>query len=192
MCRRHAFTIIELMFAVAILAILGAMLAPSATPAVEERLRAVNGALVADLDYARNLAVNNNSSYRVEFDTANNRYTIEHVGTNPALDTLPPHPFASATGTATQHVIPLANLPAATGVQLMGAELGQTMIPVTEIEFGPLGETTETEEVQVWCVVASGDLQRFGVVTIDPVSGLATAGPVQSSGPGGLGMPGGP
>src|SRR5262245_20554250 len=91
--RRCALTLIELLLTIAILGILAAILIPQLTGDLPERLNAGSQIVSTDLDYARSLAVSNNTSYRLTFDPANNLYYLRHSGTNAALNTLPRSPF---------------------------------------------------------------------------------------------------
>src|SRR5262245_26210309 len=77
---RAALTLIELLMTIAVLGILAAILIPQITGDLPERLNAAAQVVSTDLDYARSLAVANNTSYRITFDTANNRYVLRHSG----------------------------------------------------------------------------------------------------------------
>lgn len=83
--RRSGFTLIELMVAVAVLAIVVALAAPSLRRYVEvQRLRAVNSQLVTDLQFARSEAVSRNARVRVTFrgDASQSCYSIYTYSNN--------------------------------------------------------------------------------------------------------------
>ncbi len=189
--KRLGFTLIELLIVISIMAIIGAMVLPSASPAISQRLRAAGDMLGSDLGYARSLAVSNGSNYRVKIDPGNNRYVIEHSGTNASLDVLPPGPFWSASDPTTQHIVDLDLLPTLSqgGVRLAAAATG-TGTPITEIEFGPLGATTESGESQIWFAAGTGTEERSLAVTVNPSTGLATVGQIGGLSPAGIATPG--
>src|SRR3954469_13332677 len=86
-------TLVELLLTIAVLGILAAILIPQLTGDLPERLTAGAQAVAADLDYARSLAVANNSPYSITFDPANNLYYLRHSGANAQFNTLPRSPF---------------------------------------------------------------------------------------------------
>jgi Tfp pilus assembly protein FimT len=175
---RPALTLIEVLLTIAVLAILAGILIPQLSGDLPERLSAASQVVSADLDYARSLAVSNNSSYRITYDIANNKYTLQHSGTNPLFNTLPRSPYKQLDDPTTQQTTKLALLPIpepgvklAAVVQMLGA--GQA---ATSIEFGPLGSTTSTNQSVIWLACGSGSVQRFQSIAVDPVSGLVTIG----------------
>jgi type II secretory pathway pseudopilin PulG len=145
--------------------------------------------VAADAAHARNLAVTNNSSYKITFDRAANRYVITHSGTNGALDVLPTSAFHSASGSTTQHATDLSSLPLGSSlVSLAVVEASNplsagTPVEVLDVEFGPLGETTRTLRTTVWLSAGTSRERKFIGIEIDPVTGLASIGEVQTSVP---------
>lgn len=177
MFRRSAqsgFSLIELLIVVALLAMAAGVILPSTNPSLRDQLESTAEVIAGDIAFTRSLAVANNTSYRITFDLPQNRYVIEHSGTNPAFDALPRSPFAMPGDPATQHIIRLANLPnLGSAARLLGARaLGTSSQPVTDVEFGPLGETTRAEETQIWLAAGSGQVARYLSVRINPVTGL--------------------
>jgi len=188
--RHHGFTLIELLIVISIMAIIGAMVIPSGSPSVSQRLTAAGEMLSSDLGYVRSLAVSNGSTYRVTIDTVNNRYVIEHSGTNSSLDTLPPGPFWAANDPTTQHIVDLDSLPtmAQGGVHLAGVTTDAGTL-TSEVEFGPLGATTEPSETQIWFATGTGSDERSIAVQVNPVTGLTSVEQISGLPIGGIGLP---
>jgi prepilin-type N-terminal cleavage/methylation domain-containing protein len=178
-----AFTIVELLVVIAVMAILAAIAIPHFQPPMNDQLQGAASVVAADLDYARSLAVTNNSTYRVDFSVTENRYVLTHVGSNAALDTLPATPFRPANDAADEHSCDLDRLPhVGATVQLHAVyKASASPQPVTQLEFGPLGGTTRPEATVVWlrCGVAAS--RRFLPITVDPVTGVASIGELQAS-----------
>jgi Tfp pilus assembly protein FimT len=169
------------------MAILAAMIVPSMSPDLAQQLQAAAQRIVADLDHARSLAVTHNSTYRVTLDIGNNRYILEHTGSDSSLDSLPEGPFRDPNDPADQHIVLLDELPSMGGgaVELLAVEHVTAIQTVEgEIEFGPLGETTSNETATIWLQVGDGSLRRYLSIEVDPVSGLSRMGSLQASNPG--------
>lgn len=179
------FSLIEVLMVIVILGILAGLVLPSSNPGLHDQLRSVAQMLRTDLAYGRSLAVANNSSYRLTFDTANNRYLLEHSGSNVALDTLPDSPFRRREDPATQHIVDLDELPhlGPTVRIVAAAEVGTPPQPVADVEFGPLGETTRSAPTQIWLAAGQNADTRYITLTINPVTGLARIEDYTSQGP---------
>lgn len=186
--RRFAagFSLVELLMVVSLMGILAALALPSLTPGVYEELHAAGQLLASDLGYGRSLAVANNSRYRYSFQIAGNRYALQHSGSNPALNALPSAPFRSPSDPPDQQILDLADLPHLAGqnVRLIAVNTaaGVKLNPA-ELEFGPLGETTQTGETVVWLAAGAGAETRYLSIHVNPVTGLATVGEFTASGP---------
>ncbi len=184
------FTLVELMIVVALMGILAAMILPRFEPAVHDQLEGVAQTVAADLAYAQSLAVTNGSNYHLQFETEENRYVLTHSGANPLLDVLPPSPFSSPTDAPDRQTTDLDDLPlVGPGVRIVVVRK-RTAPPqdVTDLEFGPLGETTRPEPTVIWLACSSGADCRYLALTIDPVTGLVSIGNVQSTPPPGIAM----
>lgn len=186
-CRNRAgFTLVELLVVVAIIAVVAGIVLTSAEPQLHAQIRATAERLAADVAYCRGLAVMNNSSYRLTFDMDNNRYSLSHTGTISALDALPDSPFRRPEDPPEEHVVDLSDDDGvgAGGVSLSAVAVGEVVATTTEVlDFGPLGETSNSEATIIWLTAGAGTAQRYIAVLVDPVTGLAWVGDLQAEGP---------
>ncbi len=177
--QRAAVTVIEILLVVVIMAILAGLAIPNANPGILEQLRSAAGILAADLAYARSQAVTYGSQFRVTFSTEEGEYEIEHAGTNPALDDILVNPFAKESTPAGQYVVVLSELPNL-GPEVRLAAIytidagGVPQQPVSDVIFGPLGETARSLNTRVWLAVGAGTATKTITVNINAVTGLAT------------------
>lgn len=180
---RQGFTLLELLLTIAIMSILAAAIIPQLTSDLPERLDAAAQVVSADLDYARSLAVANDSTYQILFQPATNRYYLQHTGVNTLLNVLPRMPFRQNDDPPTQQTTKLGDLPIPEpGVRLVGAVVmqgaGQT---ATNVEFNALGSTTSKYETVVWLVCGTGTSVRYISVHVNPVTGLSEIGSLQTA-----------
>jgi prepilin-type N-terminal cleavage/methylation domain-containing protein len=177
--RSAGFTLLELLMVIAVVAILTAVMLPWGETGSHETMVAAAQTVATDLAYARSLAITNNSNYTMTFDVAQNRYVLEHSGTSDTLDTLPDSIFRNPDDPSTQHIVSLDKLPGiGEPVKLAGVyHMGGTIEPTTSIEFGPLGETTNSGYSIVRLTLGSGSGKRHALVLVNPVTGLATVHP---------------
>jgi len=181
----HGFTLIEVLLVIAVIGIIAAVVIPSATPNTTEQLRAAARMVSTELAYARSLAVSNNSTYRVQFDTAGNRLVIDHTGSNADLDRLPDSPFRHADDPPTQQILDLDDIPrmGAPARLLTVGEYKGFIRRATEMEFGPLGEITGGGWIVLWLGCGNGDEERYIYIVVDPISGLPESSNVTDDGP---------
>jgi Tfp pilus assembly protein FimT len=163
---------------IAVLGILAAILIPQLGGDLPERLNSGAQVVSADLDYARSLAVANNTNYRITFDTAGNRYVLSHSGANPQFNTLPSSPFRQNDDPVDQQTTKLGMLPIPEpGVKLVTVvTLSGSPQTTTSIEFTPLGGTTSSNPTAVWLASGNGTLRRYISIGVDPITGLVTIG----------------
>lgn len=190
--RRNGFSLLELLLVVALISVFSAMLLSQLQPTVASSLQATAEIVAADLDYARGLAVANDSRYCIEFDSVNGRYTLFHAGSNAALDSLPRGPMKAPADGELRHSQRLAALPIPgvkselVGVEQMtapggGETSGSLLAMAAKIEFGPLGELTDGQETTIWLSCGRNSDRRFVPVRVDPVTGLATIGELRTA-----------
>ncbi|MFW6124846.1 MAG: pilus assembly FimT family protein [Pirellulales bacterium] len=179
------FTLIEVLIVVAVIGILAVVVLPSTAPDVNAQLRTAARMVATELAYARSLAVSNNSTYRVTFDTEDDRLVIEHSGVDSGLDVLPDSPFRDPEDPRTQHVLDLTDVPRlGAPVRLVtAAENTGVFRRIDHIQFGPLGELSSTGRVVLWLSSGPADGQHYVYLTVDPVTGLAERGGISTQGP---------
>ncbi|WP_425613872.1 Tfp pilus assembly protein FimT/FimU [Anatilimnocola sp. NA78] len=186
--RRPAFSLVEVLVVLTILGILAGLAIPYLSSTSIDQLQAVAGIVVADIDYARNLAISNGSEYRLTLQPASNRYQLTHSGTNTLLHALPTSPFKSPGDTAAQQTTRLDHLPIGAGhVQLLGAKraTGSTT-ELTEVTFTSLGGTSIPEATLIWLTAGQGSTRRYLAVRINAATGLAEVDPLTATAPTGL------
>jgi prepilin-type N-terminal cleavage/methylation domain-containing protein len=183
--RRTGFTLMELMIVLVLIGLLISMVLPSASPALQEQLRAVGQIISTDLAYARSLAIAHGSTYRLRFEVSQNRYILQHTGADPTLNLLPASPWRNPEDPPDQHIVRLDALPqVGRAVRLAAVRPpSSTDETIGEVEFGPLGGTTASTAVVIWLSAGQGQTQRFLAVTVDPITGLASLGTLSAQAP---------
>ena len=189
-CFRRAFSLVEVLIAVAILGIMAAAAIPYFSSNVPQQMQMAADILANDLVYARGLAVANNSSYRLTFNLAssNSTYVLQHSGTNPALNKLPPSPFHTFNAARTQQTADFTKQPMLYCTVVIAAVQMSPAAPssVTDLEFGPLGNTTRSEVTLIWLSSTATGTRLFIPITVNPITGIVDVGEVQESLPLGI------
>ena len=182
---RAALTLIELLLTIAVLGILAAILIPQLSGDLPERLTAAAQVVSTDLDYARALAVANNTSYAITFDPTNNLYYLRHTGTNPQFNILPASPYRQTSDPPDQQTTKLSQLPLPEpGVQLaVAAQMAGAGQSTATLEFNSLGGTTSAYQTVIWLSCGGGLIKRYVSVQVDPVTGMVTIGPIVAAMP---------
>jgi Tfp pilus assembly protein FimT len=172
----------------AVLGVLAGIAIPYFSSTTTDQLHAAAAVVVADIDYARSLALSNGSEYRLTFEPANNRYQLTHSGTNPLLHALPTSPFKTATDTAATQTTRLDQLPfGANNIRLVGAlRATGSSTELTDLTFTSLGSTSRTEDTLIWLAAGSGTTRRYIAVRVTAATGLAEIDPLTGTGPTGL------
>jgi len=145
---------------------------------VNDQLDAAAQVVVSDLNYVRNLAVTNNSKYRVTFFPDTSQYYFEHSGTNSLLDTLPdsPHGIEATSPTRQTTEINFVSLNTASVHVAAVHALAPSPVNVVNLEFGPLGETTRLQQTTIWLAAGQGTATRYVSLHVNPVTGNTAIG----------------
>ena len=174
---------------VVVMSVLAAMMIPLVGTDTTDKLTAAAEVLAAELENARGLAIANDSSYRLTFNLASNRFDLQHSGANIAFDPLPPSPFRRYDDSATQQTTVLSELPFPRAtVVLQTVVTAPSATPTTNVEFTPLGSTTSTQETIIWLGCGSGTTARFLSVHVDPATGLVEINQPRRALPTGTGL----
>jgi prepilin-type N-terminal cleavage/methylation domain-containing protein len=178
--KRRGLTLVELLITLVVITIVAAMLLPQMGQQIPDQLTAVGQIVAADLEYARSLAVVNNSKYSVTFDLADNRYILRHSGANTLLHVLPSSPFRQNDDPPDAQTTDLAELPVARPeVRIVQVASGSsTVTAVSDVEFNSLGGTTRTSLTTVWLACGVGAEARYLPIEVNPVTGLVETGPI--------------
>jgi len=171
--RAGGFSLIELLIVLTLLGIVTGAVLTYLQSTVNDQLDAAARIVASDLDYVRNLAVSNNSKYRITFAPGQSAYYFEHSGSNTWLDTLPasPHGGKATSSTRQSTDIALISLNAASVRVAAVHVVSPTPMDVTDLEFGPLGETTRAEETTIWLAAGASDARRYLPLVVNPVTG---------------------
>ena len=78
-----AFTIVELIVVMVILAIAAMLAVPMISSAADVQVRSAANMIAADLDYAKSMAISRQQYYSVVFDSANNKYKVRNASEDP-------------------------------------------------------------------------------------------------------------
>ncbi len=160
---RRAFTLVEVLVVVVILGIAGAIVAPAIIRPGTLGVQAAARMVIADILIAQNDAIASQTTRRVVFEPAFNRYRLTDNGGT----TLNIGLRAGGTGTA-NYVIDFAGDNRFAGVTLQNINIGGTQI----LEFDPLGAPTNGGSLDL---VAGGTTYR---IVISPFTGRVTVSPV--------------
>jgi prepilin-type N-terminal cleavage/methylation domain-containing protein len=175
---RAAFTLIEFVIVLLIMAIAAGLIIPNAAPQTEQQLRAAAHLIAAEIELARDLAITYNSQYKLTFDTKNNRIVLVHTGGNSALNTLPQDLVNNPASDSTHRIIDLSTVPGLWGqVQIAAcAEFRTTLTANSEIIFGPTGDPANGKSFLVWLKAGQGQWTRYITVFFDQSTGQVFIG----------------
>jgi prepilin-type N-terminal cleavage/methylation domain-containing protein len=84
--RPRAFTLIEILAVIVILAIAAMIAIPAFSGASEMQMRAAADKLAADIEYAKSLAVTTQKPHRVTFDTVLHKYEIREMSADAVIN----------------------------------------------------------------------------------------------------------
>ncbi len=185
---RRGFSVVEILIVVSLMTLLAGIVIPTFHSGTHSQLVSAADLLVAELDYARQLAVSNDTTYKFTFELPGNRFFFEHSGTDTTFDFLPSTPFRRQDDPDNRQYTLFADTPRlGIKVNLYAVyKLSPQPVAVNDLEFGPLGATTRSSQTVVWLRSGTGDSQRYISIHIHPVTGLATVGSYTRVGPGAI------
>ena len=168
---RKAFTLLETLIAVTLLAILASVVVTASSSAGTQSLESLARVVAADLRLARNQAVQYNSAWTVRFDPDDNAYELVHTGTgNPPQLQLP---FATPGDPYRVELHRLGTVDADNGVRLNPLTLKSSGTIVTDVTFEPLGGTgpLRTEDTMITLTRTQGTTTQAVRLTISWLTG---------------------
>ena len=182
--QRKGISLIEVMLVVVLIAVFAGYVITDSSTEVVEQLQQTAEIISADIAYCQSLAVSNNSKYRLRFIVIDNQYNLKHTGDNVALETLPEGVFQS-NNSSTVRRTKLENLSQMSSEVKLYAVYALTPSPVSVniLEFGPLGETTRSQETVIWLECGNSSARRYMSITVNPVTGLTVIGDAQTAAP---------
>lgn len=181
----RGYTLIEMLIVISLMGVMAALLLPRFEPSTYDQLQGAAQIISADIAYARNLAVTNDSRYSLTFDSATNAYTLRHSGANNLLDVLPMTPYRHSGAAPDEQITYLADLPhLGPGVELVGVSKGASGVSTSStIEFNALGGLEGAQPITIWLACGVDDARRYQSMVIAPVTGLVTLGEFQATAP---------
>ncbi|QDU75070.1 hypothetical protein Pan97_20910 [Bremerella volcania] len=182
---RRGLTLIEILITVAILGILAAAVIPQFGATAPDQVRGAAQIVAADMEYARSLAISNNSAYLITFSKTRNGYILTHSGTNTSLDDLPDNPFRKPSEDSKSLIVLLSDFPHVGPDVTIAAIVTDEPSPqeVTSIEFDTLGQTTRKQPTLIWLSSRAGAEDIYLPIEINPVTGMTTIGEITNVAP---------
>lgn len=187
--KRPGVTLAEILLVVAVLALMAVGATALFQPGLTDELENAAQIVLADVERARNLAVANNSKYKLTFNSDGSGYYLQHSGSNASLNTLPSWPYKQRSDPADRQTTLLRILPGLGDVDVLGAVQVASGVrsQVTDLEFTSLGGTTRVQTTEIWLAAGSDSSRRYLAVAINPTTGLATIGDLGGAAPQGFG-----
>ena len=175
---RRGYTLIEMLIVISLMGIMAALLLPRFEPSTYDQLQGAAQIISADIAYARNLAVTNDSRYTLTFDRASNAYTLRHSGANNLLDVLPLTPYRHSAAAPDEQITYLEDLPhLGPSVELVGVSTGGGSVSASStIEFHSLGGLEGAQPITIWLACGVDEARRYQSLIIAPVTGLVALG----------------
>ncbi len=162
-CAR-AFTIIEILIVVVLLAIAGMMVVPMMSSAASIQIESAANIVAADLEYAKSMAISRGQNFSVVFDKAAETYQIKDQN-----DNVIPHPVKKGFN----YVVDFRNDRRLNRVDIFDANFDAT----SEVQFDYLGSPINGNNTALNSGVIS--LQAAGVtktIRVEPVTGYISIG----------------
>ena len=182
---RRAFTLVEIMIAITVLAIVVSIVVPSLQATEAVTLESTSRILAADLRLARHHAIQFNTEYSVQFDLSNNAYELVHTGAGSFP--LPEKPLAGPGNSPETYRVELDQLGGplsrGSGVQLSTVVLLNSAQPVADVTFGPLGGTgpARGEDTIIQLTAGNGAGRLSLEVTVSWITGQVWVSPAEAT-----------
>ncbi len=174
---RRGFTLIEILVVVVILGIAGAMIVPQLGTRDDQRVQAAARVLTADLMYAQNMSITQQSAYYIAFDIGHQKYSVIRSSD----DTVAKHPVNKSA-----YVVQLGTgAPSAMqGVTIAATTLkGGSGSFYTSLGFDELGTPLGWPSVTTDALTTGTIMLQSGKckmpVTVEPFTGQLSIGPMQ-------------
>jgi len=182
---RFAFTLMEVLIVIMLMAIVVALVIPSAAPQTEQRLRAAAHLVAAEVELARDLAITYNTKYKLFFDIKANRIVLTHAGENTALDQLPSELVSNTASDPTERVLDLSSAPGLWGqVRIAACASFDPMLkPQDEIIIGPTGTPIDGKSFLIWLRDGEAQWKRYITIVIDQSTGRVSIGSMNGMAP---------
>ena len=179
---RFAFTLVEVLISVMILAILATVMVSTDSGSQQQMLEATARILASDLRLARSHAIEFNTTYTVQFSLQNNSYEIRHSGSGsaPVLT----NPVAGPNADPSRYVVslqsPSLGRNAAAGPRLARVGLRPTGEQVASVTFQPTGGTgpTQAKDTVIILTAGRGTTSYYQRLVISWVTGQVWADPI--------------
>ncbi|MFK7776651.1 MAG: prepilin-type N-terminal cleavage/methylation domain-containing protein, partial [Gimesia sp.] len=172
---RHAFTLIELLLVIVLLALLASVSLISIEGSGSLSLDATARLVAADLRLARNHAIKFNTKYTVHFDLDKQSYEILHSGTGNLP--VPKNHLAGSAVDSNKYIRTLQeqsmNLPQQ--IMIKQVQLKTSRSDVSDLEFGPMGGTgpARNEDTVIILSTLRNRTTFFIPITVSWITGQA-------------------
>lgn len=182
---RFAFTLIEFVIVILLMAIAVGIVIPSGAPQTEQQLRAAAHLVAAEVELAQDLAITYNSKYQLVLDISNNRIVLSHVGENSVLNQLPRELVNNTSSDSTRRITDLSQIPGLWNQVRIAAcaEFGPTMTSNNAIVFEPTGVPTSGKSFLIWLKAGQKEWTRYVTVVFDESTGQVSIGTMSGVAP---------
>ena len=179
---RHAFTLIEMLIVIMILAILTSVSLISTVGSGAISLDATARIVAADLRLARNHAIKFNTQYTIEFDFSTQSYEILHTGAGTLP--VPKNHLAGSGADSSKYIRTLQqqslNLPEQIFIKQI--KLKSSRSDVSDLEFGPMGGTgpARNEDTEIILSTSRNGTTFYIPITVSWITGQAWIEDIQT------------
>lgn len=158
---KPAFTLIEVILVVVILAIAAMMALPFAASGATMQLRAAANIIAADIEYAKSMAISRGRPYQVAFDEDNEKYQIQIQEPN-GVASLIEHPIKKG---GADYIVDFSSDSRFQRIDIVSADFGGNAY----VEFDYLGSPSSNGGA---VTISAGDGTM--IVNVAPVTGYIT------------------